>query len=311
MEYTSYKEYKTSKSYFAKLLLSKHHQYEQKRLSDLENRYELDYRQFWRAIRNKRNKSSGWHSIKHNGTVYATPHQLRGLWTEHFANLLNENINEYDCYNNEHKTRVDATINDILHNIDIGSYDRTHDSVMTEPVTPYEIQEASHCLKNGKAPGFDLITYEHIKYGSDMLYVYLAKLFTLMLTECYIPRCFKVGVIIPLHKGKNKPKNLLKSYRGVTLMPVLNKVFDKIIWWRVKPILDKIGFPNPQQFACRPEHNSTLLSFTIQEAISHCLEFKSNVYCCFLDCEQAFDRVWWNGLLYKLHSIGIKGKLWL
>ena len=34
------------------------------------------------------------------------------------------------------------------------------------------------------------------------------------------------------------------------------------------------------------------------------------MYACFLDCEKAFDRVWWNGLMYKLHSIGVHNKLW-
>jgi hypothetical protein len=34
------------------------------------------------------------------------------------------------------------------------------------------------------------------------------------------------------------------------------------------------------------------------------------VYGCFLDIKQAFDMIWWEGLLYKLASIGITDKMW-
>jgi len=226
---------------------------------------------------------------------------------------LNENSEEYMEYDNEFKRSIDTKVNDILSNVLDGTYDQSasHANVMMDPVTIDEVRKACHGFKNGKAPGYDLITYEHLKYGSQLLYSHLCRLFDWILLSCYIPQCFKVGVVIPLHKGKHKPKNSVKSYRGVTLMPALNKLLEKIIWCRLKPILDELEFPNPQQFACREEHNSTLLSFTVQESINYCLEYQSKAYSCFLDCEQAFDRVWWNGLLYKLHNIGINGRLWL
>ncbi len=136
----------------------------------------------------------------------------------------------------------------------------SQDHVVMDPITEKEVQVACRSLRNGKAPGYDLVTYEHIKYGSSMLYFHLARLFSGILSTCYVPHSFKVGVIIPLHKGKNKPKNNLRSYRGVTLMPVLNKLLEKILWCRIKPLLSQLGFPHPQQFACRDGYNSTLLS---------------------------------------------------
>ena len=42
------------------------------------------------------------------------------------------------------------------------------------------------------------------------------------------------------------------------------------------------------------------------------LERGSKVFSCFLDVRKAFDRVWINGLLFKLFSeLGIKGRMWL
>ena len=54
------------------------------------------------------------------------------------------------------------------------------------------------------------------------------ELFKLILQYEYIPTMFKTGVIIPIPKG-DKDKTLLDNYRGITLMSVIVKVFEKCI----------------------------------------------------------------------------------
>jgi hypothetical protein len=45
--------------------------------------------------------------------------------------------------------------------------------------------------------------------------------------------------------------------------------------------------------------------------INHCLEDGDKVYACYVDIAKAFDRMWINGMLYKLYfNIGIKGRAW-
>lgn len=39
--------------------------------------------------------------------------------------------------------------------------------------------------------------------------------------------------------------------------------------------------------------------FVLEEAISFKVDKGSPVYCAFLDNEKAFDRIWYNGILYK------------
>ena len=53
-------------------------------------------------------------------------------------------------------------------------------------------------------------------------------------------------------------------------------------------------------------------SFTILETINHMLERGIKIFGCFLDVRKAFDRVWIDGLLYKLFTeLGIKGRRWV
>ncbi len=51
-----------------------------------------------------------------------------------------------------------------------------------------------------------------------------------------------------------------------------------------------------------------MVSFILQESVHYCKERNSELYACFMDAEKVFDRVWINGLLYKLSKLGINGK---
>ena len=51
-----------------------------------------------------------------------------------------------------------------------------------------------------------------------------------------------------------------------------------------------------------------MVSFILQECVNYCVERGSCLYACFMDAEKVFDRVWINGLLYKLSTIGASNK---
>ena len=47
----------------------------------------------------------------------------------------------------------------------------------------------------------------------------------------------------------------------------------------------------------------------LQESRDYCIELCSPLHACYLDAKAAFDKVWLTGLVYKLHTMGIRGKL--
>ncbi len=77
----------------------------------------------------------------------------------------------------------------------------------------------------------------------------------------YIPDTLKLSIIIPLHKGKQKPKSDINSYRGVSLTATLNKVLEKVILCRLKPWLKDQTFPPQLQQAGREKANCVCLSY--------------------------------------------------
>lgn len=54
------------------------------------------------------------------------------------------------------------------------------------------------------------------------------------MSEKYVFEMFKVGKIIFIYKGKNKDKCDFINYRGIILIFVVSKLFEKIILLRIE-----------------------------------------------------------------------------
>ena len=173
------------------------------------------------------------------------------------------------------------------------------------------MQKVVSKLKLRKAPGEDGITNEHIKFSGPETISCLTKLFNAVVRCGEVPVSWKRGLIVPLHKGPGKPKESCNSYRPVALLSCLLKIFERIVYDRISDYcLQTMTFPNKQQQGFQSNLGCLTASFILHETIYHNLELRNNTYVAFLDTRQAFDTVWRKGLMYKLHKLGITGKVW-
>lgn len=98
----------------------------------------------------------------------------------------------------------------------------------------------------------------------------------------------------------NKP-DTPSSYRPISLLPLFSKIFQKIILKRIIPIVES-NTPN-NQFGFRTNHSTIHQVHRLVNKILYSLEKKQICTAAFLDMAQAFDKVWHQGLLFKLKSI--------
>ena len=93
-------------------------------------------------------------------------------------------------------------------------------------------------------------------------------------------------------------------------MPIFGKIFEKIILNKIYNFLLEEKLLNPNQSGFRPSDSciNQLQSHEIFETFdcNLSLELRS----VFLDISKAFDKVWREGLLYNLKSMGISGELY-
>ena len=229
------------------------------------------------------------------------------MWEKHFYGILNESAHESEQFDDVFKTKIDHDIHILHETMDKHS---EPSRVNLSRISVDEVTKVCLSLSPGKAPGLDRITYEHFKFGGRLFYETLTILYNAILNFVHIPPQFKEGLLVTIYKGHGKPKDKKDSYRGVTLLPAINKVFEKCILNRIQPFFDEINFPAPLQNASRKGISNVMVSFMANEAIYNFTEKGGKVYACLLDIEKCFDKLWWNGLLYKMYQIGFDNKLW-
>jgi hypothetical protein len=84
---------------------------------------------------------------------------------------------------------------------------------------------------------------------------YLTQLFNAVLLKWYFPAQWKVAQII-LILNPGKPPNELTSYRPISLLPIVSKVFKKILLKRLLPMVENNRLIPNHQFGFRKRHST-------------------------------------------------------
>lgn len=157
-------------------------------------------------------------------------------------------------------------------------------------------------LNPKKAPGYDLITGFVLKKLPTKGVLFLTRLFNAILRTAHIPSQWKVAQIIMIKKPC-KPPNDVSSYRPISLLPIISKIFEKLLLRRIKgQIEEQNAIPN-HQFGFRTQHSTVEQANRVYNTIANALEERTFCSAVFLDIQQAFDKVWHLGLLYKIKQV--------
>ena len=129
------------------------------------------------------------------------------------------------------------------------------------------------------------------------------------LNSCIYPSTWKKANVIPVHKKDDK--QCVNNHRPLSLLPVFGKIFEKLILNEIYSFLDSEKLLNTNQSGFRPSDScvNQLLIITHEIFSSFDCNPSLEVRSIFLDISKAFDKVWHEGLLYKLKSFGISGNL--
>lgn len=159
------------------------------------------------------------------------------------------------------------------------------------------VENVISSMKRGKAACFDSLTAEHLQHCHPLLPGVLAKLFNWMLQVGYVPAQFGLSYTVPLLKGNTCSKNLsVDDFRGISISPVLSKVFEHCILQR----FDTFFGTSDNQFGFKKSVGCSHAIYTARCVVDNYVSRGSTVNLCALDISKAFDRMNHHGLFLKL-----------
>ena len=258
------------------------------------NLHTSDSRKLFRDIRRANGHAAESSShLSFNGTTYTGSNILTG-WASHFSSLATPS--SHDSFDPSFKSLVHC---EFSHLVELPPGDHICLSLT-------EVEQAVRSLPPHKAAGPDGVEAEHLLYAGPLLIDHLRSLFNGILATCHIPASFLEGYVIPIPKGHNKDLSNPSNHRGISTLSNVSKVFEKLILELLAPVISI----NPLQGGFRPGYSCLHSAFVLQETIQSLRDQKKKAYVAFLDVSKAFDTVWHEGLLLKLHRKGVPHCLW-
>lgn len=133
------------------------------------------------------------------------------------------------------------------------------------------------------------------------------------LTRCYNrlweaerwPKVWKKGLIVKIFKkGDLRDCN---NWRGVTLLPIISKVFCRMMLERIRIGIDKKL--RKEQAGFRAKRSTTEQIFILRNILEQANEWRVGLYIHFVDFEKAFDSIHRGSLWNILRSYGIPSKM--
>ncbi|KFM66762.1 RNA-directed DNA polymerase from mobile element jockey, partial [Stegodyphus mimosarum] len=176
---------------------------------------------------------------------------------------------------------------------------------MIQIATPYEVKDLIKRLKVKKAPGHDSINNYTIKKLPDNCIAKITSIINACLYHRYFPPSWKHAKIILLPKP-DKDATKPEGYRPISLLSGFGKLYERIIFTRIKPHLHILPH---EQFGFRKSLSTTKQLVRLVEFCGDAIHKKQNVALLMLDVAKAFDRVWHEGLIYKLIQQQMKREL--
>ena len=127
----------------------------------------------------------------------------------------------------------------------------------------------------------------------------LVHIFNAILLTHYLPIVWKHARVITILKPGKDPA-LPSSYRPISLLDTIGKLFEKILLARMLHEVSERGLTRDEQFGFRPRHSTSLQLPRLVERTKRNFGEKMLTGAVFLYVAKALDTVWIDGSLYKL-----------
>ena len=176
-----------------------------------------------------------------------------------------------------------------------------------------DIREASLRCRLNTALGSDNVSPYFLINGGQIIYSSLFCLFSVLSRHGMVPSSFKHGQVVTLYKGEGDVSDP-NNYRPITITSIIARTYERVHLKHITQAMLRAGIPSIEQFGFTAKRSCHDAIYRLLTHIADTVDMASGdsryVPAVFIDISKAYDKVWIEGLLYKIHKIGITGNLY-
>ena len=131
--------------------------------------------------------------------------------------------------------------------------------------------------------------------------------FRLLLRLGSFAACWRHANVTPIMKCP--PSSSVANYRHISITSGLCKVFERLESVRLGRFMELSGVPPTTQFAYRKSLGTCDALLCVSHTLQSVLDRRQEARIVQIDFSEAFDRVNYQGILYKLCSVGTEGSV--
>ncbi|PFX14284.1 Ankyrin-2 [Stylophora pistillata] len=177
-------------------------------------------------------------------------------------------------------------------------------SFFFNPVSP-EIELEIMTLPQNKAHGSYSLPIRILRSAKHVISQPLSIIINKSLECGTYPSKLKLAEVIPIHK--NDDESDPSNYRPISLLSVVNRIFENMMYHRLKCFLEKRDILNDSQYGFREKRFTEHAILDIISQIENNMDKKMSSCGILIDLRKAFDTVDHSILLQKLNHYGIRG----
>ena len=164
-------------------------------------------------------------------------------------------------------------------------------------------------LSVGKTHSHDNISIRMLKICDYAIVEPLLIMFNNSINQCIFPDIRKRSNIWPIHKKGDK--QIISNYRPVSLLPICGKIFERLIFSFLYEYVEENKLLSIHQSGIQSNDSCVNQLLLIVHNLCNSFDVYPTLETCgvFLDMSKAFDKVWHQGLIFKLKSVGVSDSL--